>query len=200
MLEVIDLRTSLFGPVSLSVAAGECVAIMGASGSGKSLFLRALADLDPNEGRVLLGDEDRDAMPADRWRRKVAMVPAESGWWSDRVADHFEPGAVAGVLLEAFGLPDAMAWEVSRLSSGERHRLALARALALKPAAILLDEPTATLDEAATAQVEAVLRDELARGVPVVLVTHDPAQAKRMGSRLLTMERGRLHARAEARA
>lgn len=200
MLEIGDLRTSLLGPVSLTVAAGECVAVMGPSGAGKSLFLRAVVDLDPNEGRVRLDGEDRDLMLAHRWRRRVAMVPAESGWWSERVADHFEPGCEAPGLLEALGLPEALDWEVERLSSGERQRLALARALALRPAALLLDEPTAALDAAATARVEAVIGGELARGVPVLLVTHDRAQADRLASRRFTMEKGLIHAAAEAGA
>lgn len=192
MLRIKNLRTALIGPATLDVEAGECVAIVGPSGSGKSLFLRAVVDLDPNEGEVRLGDERREVMPADRWRRRVAMVPAESGWWSDHVADHFEPGPGLDALLGAVGLPDALGWEVSRLSTGERHRLAVVRALCARPDAILLDEPTATLDAEAAGLVEDLIRAERARGAAVVIVTHDRAQAERLSTRRFRMEAGRL--------
>ena len=192
MLVIDNLRTPLIGPVSLSVGAGECVAILGASGSGKSLLLRAIADLEPNEGTVTLGGKSREAMPADEWRRRVAMVPAESGWWADRVGEHFPPGDGTDALLAAIGLPDARDWEVSRLSTGERHRLAIARAFHLAPRAFLLDEPTAALDADATAKVEALIA---ARGeAPLILVTHDRAQAERLAARRYVMTGGRLEA------
>lgn len=190
MLIVEDLRTPLIGPVSLSVGRGEGVAILGASGSGKSLLLRAIADLDPNEGTVTLDGESRGAIPADAWRRRVAMVPAESGWWADRVGAHFAPGGDTAAMLAAIGLPDALDWEVSRLSTGERHRLAIARALLLAPRALLLDEPTAALDRDATAGIEALIA---ARGdLPLILVTHDRAQADRLAARRYVMAGGRL--------
>jgi len=194
MLVVEDLRTPLIGPVSLSVGAGECIAILGASGSGKSLLLRAIVDLDPNEGTVTLGGRSREGMPADEWRRRVAMVPAESGWWADRVGEHFAPGDDTDALLAAVGLTDARDWEVSRLSTGERHRLAIARALLLRPDALLLDEPTAALDAEATARVEGLIA---ARGeAPLILVTHDRAQAGRLATRCYVMTGGRLKAEA----
>ncbi len=193
MLVIEELRSAHVGPVDLAVAAGECVTVEGPSGSGKTLFLRAVVDLDPNRGRVRLDGAVREAMPAWRWRRLVGMVPAESGWWSDRVGDHFERPEALPPLLEALGLPpDSPGWEVARLSSGERHRLAIARALCLEPRALLLDEPTASLDAAATARVEALIRGLLRTGRPVVLVTHDPAQARRLSARRLAMAGGRL--------
>jgi len=198
MLAITDLRTPHLGPLSLTVATGECVAVMGPSGSGKSLMLRAIADIDPNTGDVSLGEDDRDRMPADRWRRLVAMVPAESGWWTDRVADHFDPAHDFGPMLDAIDMADALDWPVSRLSSGERHRLAIARALGARPRAILLDEPTAMLDEAATARVEGLIADACQRGAPVIIVTHDRAQAERLGARRFRMEQGRLVPEEEA--
>lgn len=192
MLEILDLRSQLLGPISLTVSTGECVAILGPSGAGKSLFLRSVVDLDPNEGSVRLDGHERNVMPADRWRKLVAMVPSESGWWDDRVGDHFDPNCDAGPLLRAVGLPDAMDWEVSRLSSGERHRLAIARALCARPKAILLDEPTATLDHAATDLVEDLVIAECDRGVSIIIVTHDRAQASRICARHFLMVQGHL--------
>ncbi|HFD17169.1 MAG TPA: ABC transporter ATP-binding protein [Rhodospirillales bacterium] len=199
MLAIEGLRSDLVGPVDLAVAPGECVTIEGPSGCGKTRFLRAIVDLDPNRGRVRLDDRRREAMPAWRWRRLVGMVPAESGWWADRVGEHFERPEALPPLLEALGLPpDSPDWEVSRLSSGERHRLAIARALCLEPQALLLDEPTASLDAAATARVEALLRRFQRSRRPLMIVTHDPEQARRLGARRLAMREGRLSAMVEA--
>ncbi|HSG95838.1 MAG TPA: ABC transporter ATP-binding protein [Afifellaceae bacterium] len=193
MLSVRDLANPVLGPVSLEVAAGECVAVMGASGAGKSLLLRAIADLDPNVGDVALNGVTRNALPAPEWRRQVALVPAESGWWADSVNEHFIAAPPDMKLLEALGLAaESLDWSVARLSSGEKHRLAILRALSLRPKALLLDEPSASLDETATGRLEAVLQDQRAAGVPVVLVTHDAAQAKRLAARLITMADGRI--------
>ena len=197
MLQIESLRTPFVGPVSLTVADGECVAIQGPSGAGKSLLMRAIVDLDPNEGDVRLGTLSRNAMPAHEWRRRVALVPAESGWWSDQVADHFEPGAETDALLRAVGLPDALGWTVARLSSGERHRLAIVRALIASPDAILLDEPTASLDEAATTLVEDLVKKKCQRGAAVIVVTHDRAQPERLSARRFLMEDGHLSPSAE---
>src|SRR5712664_2307746 len=90
-LVVKELRSEFAGPFELNLAAGACVAITGPSGSGKSLFLRMIADLDPNEGDVWLNDRKRATMPAPEWRRQVTYVSAESGWWADTVIEHF-PG------------------------------------------------------------------------------------------------------------
>ncbi len=193
MLHIEKLKGPFFGPVDLVVAAGECIAIQGASGAGKSLLLRAIADLDPNEGKVSLDGQSRTVMSAPQWRRFVGLVPAESGWWAERVGDHF--GAQAGLkeLLDDVGMPqDALNWDVARLSTGERHRLAIIRCLALKPAVLLLDEPTASLDGEATDRIEGLLKRELNQGTTILIVTHDPEQASRIASRAAIMEAGKL--------
>jgi len=191
MLEIDTLSRPGIGPISLRVADGECVAITGASGSGKSMLLRAIADLDPNSGMVSTQSGARAAMPAPEWRRKVAYLPAESGWWADTVAQHFDTPET--VDLGTLGVPpDAMAWEVARLSSGERQRLAFLRLLSHQPEVLLLDEPTAPLDEDNTALFEQRLHRCLENGTSVVLVTHDPAQAKRMAGRHLVLADGKL--------
>ncbi len=194
MLEIAELETRHVGPVTVTVSAGECVAILGPSGSGKSLLFRAIADLDPNEGRVSLNGKFREEMPACDWRRQVAFVPAETGWWADRVGDHFDAGGDVKDLLEAVELKDALNWEVSRLSTGERHRLGIVRALQARPSALLLDEPTAALDANMTTVVENLIKQQLAGDVCVLLVTHDPKQAERIADRSVRMMDGRLHA------
>jgi ABC-type polar amino acid transport system ATPase subunit len=192
MLKVRQLRTAHIGPVDISVDDGECLAVMGASGTGKSLMLRALVDLDVNQGDVSLDNRKRVEMEADEWRKLAALVPAESGWWTDQVGEHFLQRQIAEELVKEVGLPDCLDWEVSRLSTGERQRLAIVRALELSPRALLLDEPTAALDDDSTAVVEGLLADRLSSGMSILLVTHDPRQATRMGHRSLMMKEGKL--------
>jgi ABC-type multidrug transport system ATPase subunit len=193
MLIVEGLRTKAGGPVGFGIGGGEIVTVRGPSGAGKSLLLRAIADLDPAEGEVSLDGTARDRIPAPEWRRRVAYVPAESGWWDDRVGAHFPAGGGNDELIAALGLdPAALDWEVRRLSTGERHRLAIARALVLEPEVWLFDEPTAALDGEAARRVEDVITRGRDRGAAILLVTHDDAQAARLADRTLTLADGRL--------
>ncbi|ODM33198.1 ABC transporter [Marinobacter adhaerens] len=177
-----NLSVGTLRNVSLRVPGGEVVCVSGPSGSGKSRLLRAVADLEPHDGRVSLGDTGQLDIPAHQWRSRVVMVPADSQWWFDDVGGHFPDEAKAG-LPSALGFtPEVMGWSVSRLSSGERQRLALWRALALEPEALLLDEPTANLDNDSTEALEIWLLDEIRRRqIAVLWVAHDPAQIHRVG-------------------
>ncbi len=191
MLEIKALTRLHIGPVNLSLAGGEVIAITGPSGSGKSVLLRAIADLDPNTGSLRTQSGARAAMPAPDWRRKVAYLPAESGWWADIVSEHFEKPSAAE--LASLGVSEeAMGWEVARLSSGERQRLAFLRLLESAPDVLLLDEPTAPLDAENTALFEARLKRCIVSGVSVILVTHDPAQAARIADRHYVLADGQL--------
>ncbi len=192
-LRLVALRSPLAGPFDLTVAAGECIAIIGASGSGKSLFLRMIADLDPSSGEVFLDGVLRGSMQAPVWRRQVVYNQAEPGWWADDVAAHFpdlaKARASAGRLAVA---PELLDGPVLRLSTGERQRLGLIRALLLDPPVLLLDEPTGALDTDNAALVEALLRERLAAGTSILMVTHSEAQADRMGNRRFRMSDRRL--------
>ncbi len=193
MLTVEGLRAANLGPIDLTLGDREILALRGPSGAGKSLLLRAIADLDPNEGRVALDGTDRDTLPAPAWRRRVAYLPAESGWWADRVAEHFQEPDAARPRVRALGLPaDALDWSVARLSTGEKQRLALVRALEQDPRVLLLDEPTSALDPEAAAAVEAAIREQRDNGRAVLLVTHDRKQAERLADRTLAIAKGRL--------
>jgi len=193
MLSVSDLTRLELGPLSFSVEAGECLALRGPSGAGKSLLLRAIADLDPNEGRVSLDGAAREDMPAPDWRRRVAYLAAEAGWWADTVAEHFADWPAARPLVEALGLTaDCGDWPVARLSTGEKQRLALVRSLLMEPRVLLLDEPTSGLDPDAIERVEALIRARQDQGVSVLWVTHDRAQARRVARRWLEIENGQL--------
>ena len=183
-LEALAPRVVL-APVSLGVEAGALALVSGPSGSGKSLLLRAIADLDPNDGEVWLDGEPRSGMAASTWRRRVGLLPAESAWWGSRVADHFPAGDGAwAALLAGLGFePDVLGWSVSRLSTGERQRLALARMLALSPEALLLDEATANLDPGNRGRVEAAVAGyRRERSAAVLWVSHDPEQRERLAS------------------
>lgn len=154
-------------------------------------MLRAIADLDPSDGTVSLDGIARDEMPAYEWRRRVTYVAADSGWWTDRVGDHFEaPDMASGYLARLGFLGDVMSWPVTRLSTGERQRLALLRAIVQNPRVLLLDEPTSALDPEATARVEGIVHEKIADGVIIIMVTHDVAQGKRMSERRYQLKDG----------
>lgn len=182
-------------PAHFILAAGECLPLMGPSGSGKSRLLRALADLDPHGGECLLEGRPQGAMAGSVWRRQVGYVPAESGWWGTRVAEHFRDPAWLAGRAPALGLAaDCGDWTVARLSTGERQRLALLRALEREPAVLLLDEPSSGLDASAREAVEDLLAGWLGQGRHgALLVTHDAAQAQRLNPRrCLHIDRGAL--------
>jgi putative ABC transport system ATP-binding protein len=192
-LRVADLQSRLAGPFELAIAAGECVAVSGASGAGKSLLLRMIADLDPSDGEAYLDGAARSAIPAPAWRRQVAYLAAEPGWWDDAVAAHFPDLTTARAMAARLDLkPELFDGAVLRLSTGERQRLALVRTLLAAPPALLLDEPTGALDEGSRGLVETLLRERLETGCAMLLVTHDPAQAARLARRRFVMAGGRL--------
>src|SRR5215469_14243630 len=121
LLAVRGLRTELLRPVSFDLAAGECIAVRGPSGGGKTLLLRALADLDPSDGEVLLGGRERLTMSGPAWRRDVGYLPAEPGWWADTVGAHFTDWPAALAVAHQLGFSgNPKDWPIVRLSTGER--------------------------------------------------------------------------------
>jgi putative ABC transport system ATP-binding protein len=194
-LLVKQLRSAFAGPFELGLGSGACAAITGPSGSGKSLFLRMIADLDPSEGEVWLNGRERASMPAPEWRRRTTYVSAESGWWADTVIEHFPAGTrseIAALSARLGVRADLLDAPVAQLSTGEKQRLALVRALLPNPPVLLLDEPTGPLDEDSVKQVEALLQERMATGTSIVLVTHDPRQAERLGVQRYRMMAGHL--------
>jgi putative ABC transport system ATP-binding protein len=182
----------------MSIPSGS-TALLGPSGSGKSTLLRLLNRLaDPDAGTVRFHGTDVRELDPLELRRRVGLVPQLPAPVPGSVADnigfgpHLEgrdvdperPVRLAG-LDTSFLDRDA-----SRLSVGEQQRVMLARALALEPEVLLLDEPTASLDSAATAAVEDALRD--LQGVSLILVTHDPGQADRLAERTIHLSAGRV--------
>jgi phosphate-transporting ATPase len=199
MLQISNLSAPGLSAVSFTLATGECIALRGPSGAGKTLLLRAIADLDPNSANIFLDGEDRKTIPAPVWRRRVGYVPAEPGWWADTIGEHFNDWPDALSLVERLGLTaEAKEWPVARASTGERSRLALVRALAAAPVVLLLDEPTAALDAEATAAVEALIAEQVSGGLSVLWVTHDAAQAARVAKRMLVIDSGEVKEAAAA--
>lgn len=183
-----ELAVLAIQPVSFTVQATECVCLTGPSGVGKSMLLRAVADLIPHTGDASLDEQDCSQMKPSQWRKQVGYLPAESHWWSEQVGDHFTE-----IDPEVFGQlgfePEVLNWQVSRLSTGEKQRLALLRLLANQPRALLLDEPTASLDAANVGNAEALIRDyRQQQQAAVIWVSHDPAQIQRVASRVLRLE------------
>lgn len=169
------------GPYNLKILSGQICGISGGSGAGKTLLLRAMADLDPHTGRLLLGGADSESFSGPQWRRKVGYLPAESLWWFERVDRHFS-AAISATWLSRLGFADdVLTWEISRLSSGEKQRLALLRLLQNQPEVLLLDEPTASLDQKNVAIVEEFVLSYIKESAAAcVWVSHDADQLARL--------------------
>lgn len=191
-LDVVGLCMEGVGPVDLWLAGGECLVLSGPSGAGKTRVLRAVADLDVHTGSVSCEGVAAEDVAPSAWRRRVGMLGADSQWWRDRVADHFE-APPSRPEMAALDLRPALLQEpVARLSSGERQRLALLRLLANRPRVLLLDEPTANLDPDNVARVEALVADYMRdEGAAVLWVSHDPLQRTRVAHRQMRLEAGR---------
>jgi putative ABC transport system ATP-binding protein len=184
--------------VSLSIPSGS-TALLGPSGSGKSTLLRLLNRLaDPDEGVVRFHGTDVRELDPLELRRRVGLVPQLPAPVPGSVADNVQFGPrLEGRDVDPeppvrmAGLdPSFLERDASRLSVGEQQRVMLARALALEPEVLLLDEPTASLDEDAKGAVERALRD--LGGVSLVLVTHDAGQAERLAERTIRLREGRV--------
>ena len=194
LLEIEKLTGMAGGPFDLRLAEGGCIVISGPSGAGKSLLLRMIADLDESQGIVRLQGHLRENMEAPLWRRQVLYVAAESGWWAPTVSAHMQTPEAARALLPRLGLPDKLfEAPVAQLSSGERQRLALIRAVIRRPRVMLLDEPTAALDELSALWVETLLTELRQNGTGLLVVTHNEAQASRLATQRFQMRDSLLH-------
>jgi putative ABC transport system ATP-binding protein len=185
--------------VSLVLGDGGITVVQGASGSGKSTLLRLLNRLVvPDAGTVRYRDADLAARDVLAHRREVGMVFQAPVLFPGTIADNVavaEPAADVdpAALLERCGLPPSfLVREASTLSGGEAQRACLARALATGPRVLLMDEPTSALDAEATAVIELLARRLADDGVAIVLVTHDRAQAARLGDRVVELGDGRV--------
>jgi len=196
--------------VSMGVAAGEVVAVMGPSGSGKSTLLNVIAGLDrPSAGTVTVAGRRIDALGESALARFRArhigiifqffnllddltvednvLLPAQLAGASRRQAR-----ARAGELLARMGIEQHRNAYPARMSGGQRQRVAIARALVNSPAVLLADEPTGALDTATGQEIGTLLRQLNDGGQTLVLVTHDPALAERYAARTVQIVDGQL--------
>ncbi len=167
--------------------------ILGANGAGKSVLMRLLHGLLAPAGGTISVGTGRQAMVFQRpvvLRRTVAGNVAFA-LRAAGVPRRDRPARIAA-LLKGGGLSHRAGHPARLLSGGEQQRLTLLRAMATDPAILFLDEPTSSLDPASTAAIEALVRDADRSGTRVVMVTHDPAQARRLGARIALMHQGRL--------
>lgn len=206
-----EVEVTLVADIDLAIHAREFIAITGPSGSGKSslLYLLGLLDL-PSQGDVLIDGRSTTVMSEDeRAEMRLSrlgfvfqfhfLLPefsiTENVALPMRALGRLSPRAItqrAEELLASLGLADHLGKTPDKLSGGQRQRVAVARALANDPPVILADEPTGSLDTAATAQVFGILRDLVtARGKTVVAVTHDLKLAAQMNRRVHIID-GRL--------
>ncbi|MBX9741064.1 MAG: ATP-binding cassette domain-containing protein [Beijerinckiaceae bacterium] len=197
--------TQILRSLDLTIAPGAPSAIIGPNGSGKTTLLRmAMGLLAPTSGRVTWGGQT-DPAPRRRailfqrpvmLRRtaagNIAYALRQAGCPSARVAGRVEE------LLAQAGLSGLASRPARRLSGGEQQRLALARALARDPELLLLDEPTANLDPAATRAVEDIVRIAAQSGVKILMASHDLGQVRRLAGDVRFMSAGAMHESAPA--
>ena len=205
-----ETRLTVLRDLDLAVDAGEMVAIMGASGVGKSTLLHLLGGLDrADEGQVAIGDADLSAMP-DRAvvafrNRQIGFVfqfhhllpefgALENAEMPMRIArtPRVESRARAEALLGQVGLGERLTHRPGMLSGGEQQRVAVARALVMRPAVLLADEPTGDLDEPTALSLHGLLREmHRSHQLTSIIATHNPRLAAAC-DRVLRLQDGRL--------
>lgn len=196
-LQGVDLRygtVHALERVDLRIAAGERVALIGANGSGKSTLLRVLHGLlRPTAGTVLRDGAMRQAMVFQRpfALRASVLTNVALGLWL-RGARWRAAKEQALAALARVGLSNVALRNARTLSGGQQQRVALARAWSLQPQVLLLDEPTASLDPHAKREVETLMAQFAEAGMTLVFASHNLGQVKRLATRVVYMERGRV--------
>jgi len=185
--------------ISITIAAGAPTVVIGPNGSGKTTLLRAAMGLIPVSGGTITWGALEQSPPTQRaivFQRPVMLRrnAADNILYALEVAGvpRSERDRRVAELLSLVGLSGLERRPARRLSGGEQQRLALARALARDPAVLFLDEPTASLDPAATKAIEDIVRNVSAGGVKVVMATHDLGEAKRLAGEIVLLHRGRV--------
>jgi putative ABC transport system ATP-binding protein len=193
-----DGRSILDG-VTAEVSASGITVVVGPSGSGKSTLLRLANRLAvPDRGAVIVRGEDTATQDPLRLRRRVGMVFQRPTLFPGTVLDNLraaDPGierTAAEALLARVGLGASVVDRSDGLSGGEAQRVCIARALAAEPTALLMDEPTSSLDPAARDGLETLARTLAEGGLPIVWVSHDLQQMRRLADSVLIVVDGRV--------
>ncbi len=191
----------------LSIAEGRLYTLTGANGAGKSTLLNILAFLaPPTSGEIFYAGKrvDRDRGGMEEYRRKVTLLHQSpylfGGTVHDNVAFGLKVRGIRGeelrrridMALDTVGLQGFRERKARELSGGEAQRVAMARALALKPEVLLLDEPLANIDRETTGLLEAVIAKLPSQGTTVVMTTHDPHHPGRLNGESIFLEGGRI--------
>jgi tungstate transport system ATP-binding protein len=198
MMLPLELRAASFRdiikPLSLQIEAGPSTIILGANGAGKSVLMRLMHGLlAPSSGTIAWRGAGRHAMVFQRpvMLRRSALANVS---YALKLAGEHEVLAVDA--LKEVGLAHLADRPARVLSGGEQQRLALARAWALHPEVLFLDEPTANLDPSATREIETIIRAFDAAGTKIVMATHNLGQARRLGDEVIYLHQGRVVERA----
>jgi tungstate transport system ATP-binding protein len=197
-LEAVAFR-DIIQPLSLEIEPGPSTIILGANGAGKSVLMRLMHGLlAPTRGRVVWSADHPGPKQAMVFQRPVMLRRSALAnvVYALKIARVENAARLALDALKEVGLAHLAHRPARVLSGGEQQRLALARAWALHPEVLFLDEPTASLDPSATREVEAIIRAFDASGTKIVMATHNLGQARRLGDEVLFIHQGRLVERA----
>ena len=214
MIEIKNLNKSygdlrVLNDISVNIKKGEVIAIIGPSGGGKSTFLRCINRLEePDSGPIKINGEDILDKKSDinKIRQKVSMVFQHFNLFANKnvlqnltlapikagILDKESAERRADELLKSVGLSDKKFAYPHKLSGGQKQRIAIARSLAMDPEVILFDEPTSALDPEMIGEVLDIMKDVAAKGITMLVVTHEMGFARNVANRIFFMDKGKI--------
>ena len=214
MIEIKNLNKSygdlrVLNDIGVDIKKGEVIAIIGPSGGGKSTFLRCINRLEePDSGHIKINGEDILNKKSDinKIRQKVSMVFQHFNLFANKnvlqnltlapikagILDKESAEKRADELLKSVGLSDKKFAYPHKLSGGQKQRIAIARSLAMEPEVILFDEPTSALDPEMIGEVLDIMKDVAAKGITMLVVTHEMGFARNVANRIFFMDKGKI--------